>query len=46
MPAMAQTLSPHDLRHAFTTLALDTGVSSGDVLDAARHASLASWRMW
>lgn len=31
-------LSPHSLRHAFVTLALDAGVSLRDVQDAAGHA--------
>ncbi len=32
-------LHPHDLRHAFVTLALDAGVSLRDVQDSAGHAS-------
>src|SRR5664280_1801597 len=34
----AERLSPHSLRHAFVTLALDGGVSLRDVQDAAGHA--------
>jgi integrase/recombinase XerD len=34
----ADQLSPHSLRHAFVTLALDAGVSLRDVQDAAGHA--------
>src|SRR5664280_1138273 len=34
----AERLSPHSLRHAFVTLALDAGVSLRDVQDAAGHA--------
>lgn len=34
----ADRLSPHSLRHAFVTLALDAGVSLRDVQDAAGHA--------
>lgn len=34
----ADHLSPHSLRHAFVTLALDAGVSLRDVQDAAGHA--------
>jgi integrase/recombinase XerD len=33
----ADRLSPHSLRHAFVTLALDAGVSLRDVQDAAGH---------
>lgn len=33
------TLHPHDLRHAFVTLALDAGVPLRDVQDSAGHAS-------
>ena len=36
--ACADQLSPHSLRHAFVTLALDAGVSLRDVQDAAGHA--------
>jgi site-specific recombinase XerD len=32
------TISPHSLRHAFVTLALDAGASLRDVQDAAGHA--------
>jgi site-specific recombinase XerD len=35
---MARSIHPHDLRHAFVTLALDSGVSLRDVQDAAGHA--------
>jgi site-specific recombinase XerD len=34
----ADKLSPHSLRHAFVTLALDAGVPLRDVQDAAGHA--------
>jgi integrase/recombinase XerD len=34
----ADRLSPHSLRHAFVTLALDAGVSLREVQDAAGHA--------
>jgi site-specific recombinase XerD len=34
----AGQLSPHSLRHAFVTLALDSGASLRDVQDAAGHA--------
>lgn len=34
----AASLHPHDLRHAFVTLALDAGASLRDVQDAAGHA--------
>ena len=34
----ADRLSPHSLRHAFVTAALDAGVSLRDVQDAAGHA--------
>jgi integrase/recombinase XerD len=33
VPAKADTLHPHDLRHAFVTLSLDTGTSLRDVQD-------------
>ncbi len=33
------SLHPHDLRHAFVTLALDAGVPLRDVQDSAGHAS-------
>ncbi len=36
--AKAATLHPHDLRHAFLTLALDAGVPLHRVQDAAGHA--------
>jgi site-specific recombinase XerD len=35
---LADRLSPHSLRHAFVTLALDAGVPLRDVQDAAGHA--------
>jgi site-specific recombinase XerD len=38
VPDKAGSLHPHDLRHAFVTLALDTGASLRDVQDAAGHA--------
>ena len=38
VPDKATSLHPHDLRHAFVTLALDTGASLRDVQDAAGHA--------
>jgi site-specific recombinase XerD len=37
-PAKADSLHPHDLRHAFVTLSLDAGASLRDVQDAAGHA--------
>lgn len=36
---LKSTLHPHDLRHAFVTLALDAGVPLRDVQDSAGHAS-------
>ncbi|MEJ5915612.1 tyrosine-type recombinase/integrase [Pseudokineococcus sp. 1T1Z-3] len=39
VPDKAGSLHPHDLRHAFVTLALDTGASLRDVQDAAGHAN-------
>ena len=38
VPEKADTLHPHDLRHAFVTLSLDAGASLRDVQDAAGHA--------
>ena len=38
VPNKANTLHPHDLRHAFVTLSLDAGASLRDVQDAAGHA--------
>jgi integrase/recombinase XerD len=38
VPEKAESLHPHDLRHAFVTLSLDTGASLRDVQDAAGHA--------
>jgi site-specific recombinase XerD len=38
VPAKAESLHPHDLRHAFVTLSLDAGASLRDVQDAAGHA--------
>ncbi len=38
VPEKAETLHPHDLRHAFVTLSLDAGASLRDVQDAAGHA--------
>jgi len=38
VPDKAASLHPHDLRHAFVTLALDAGASLRDVQDAAGHA--------
>ena len=38
VPDKAETLHPHDLRHAFVTLSLDAGASLRDVQDAAGHA--------
>ena len=38
VPTKAGSLHPHDLRHAFVTLALDAGASLRDVQDAAGHA--------
>ena len=38
VPDKADTLHPHDLRHAFVTLSLDAGASLRDVQDAAGHS--------
>jgi site-specific recombinase XerD len=38
VPAKADSIHPHDLRHAFVTLSLDAGASLRDVQDAAGHA--------
>ncbi len=38
IPSKAESLHPHDLRHAFVTLSLDAGASLRDVQDAAGHA--------
>jgi len=38
VPGKAGSLHPHDLRHAFVTLALDAGATLHDVQDAAGHA--------
>jgi site-specific recombinase XerD len=38
VPGKAESLHPHDLRHAFVTLSLDAGASLRDVQDAAGHA--------
>ena len=38
VPTKAGSLHPHDFRHAFVTLSLDTGASLRDVQDAAGHA--------
>lgn len=38
VPTKANSLHPHDLRHAFVTLSLDAGASLRDVQDAAGHA--------
>jgi integrase/recombinase XerD len=38
VPEKADSLHPHDLRHAFVTLSLDAGASLRDVQDAAGHA--------
>ena len=38
VPDKADSLHPHDLRHAFVTLSLDNGASLRDVQDAAGHA--------
>jgi len=38
-PALAGTLSPHSMRHAFATLNLDAGASLRDLQDAMGHAS-------
>ncbi len=38
VPSKAESLHPHDLRHAFVTLSLDVGASLRDVQDAAGHA--------
>lgn len=38
VPDKANSIHPHDLRHAFVTLALDAGASLRDVQDAAGHS--------
>jgi integrase/recombinase XerD len=38
VPAKAESIHPHDLRHAFVTLALDAGAKLQEVQDAAGHA--------
>ncbi len=38
VPTKADSIHPHDLRHAFVTLSLDAGASLRDVQDAAGHA--------
>jgi site-specific recombinase XerD len=38
VPEKAQSIHPHDLRHAFVTLSLDAEASLRDVQDAAGHA--------
>jgi len=38
VPEKTGSLHPHDLRHAFVTLSLDSGASLRDVQDAAGHA--------
>jgi integrase/recombinase XerD len=38
VPGKADSIHPHDLRHAFVTLSLDAGASLRDVQDAAGHA--------
>jgi integrase len=38
VPEKADSIHPHDLRHAFVTLSLDAGASLRDVQDAAGHA--------
>jgi integrase/recombinase XerD len=35
---IAETVTPHTLRHAFITAALDAGVPLRDVREAASHA--------
>lgn len=46
VPDKATTLHPHDLRHAFVTLALDAGASLRDIQDAAGHADLRTTRLY
>jgi hypothetical protein len=46
VPAKAQSLHPHDLRHAFVTLSLDAGTSLRDVQDAAGHADPRTTRQY
>ena len=41
-----ERVSPHALRHAFVTLALDAGASLRDVQDAAGHADPATTRAY
>ena len=36
-PGIAKTVTPHTLRHAFITAALDAGVPLRDVQEAASH---------
>jgi len=38
VPDKANSIHPHDFRHAFVTLSLDAGASLRDVQDAAGHA--------
>jgi len=46
VPGKANTLHPHDLRHAFVTLSLDAGASLRDVQDAAGHADARTTRRY
>lgn len=46
VPHKAAALHPHDLRHAFVTLALDAGVPLRDVQDSAGHASPTTTRRY
>jgi len=46
VPDKATTIHPHDLRHAFVTLALDAGASLRDVQDAAGHADPRTTRLY
>lgn len=45
-PEKADSLHPHDFRHAFVTMSLDAGASLRDVQDAAAHADPKTTRMY
>jgi integrase/recombinase XerD len=46
VPSKSTSLHPHDLRHAFVTLSLDSGASLRDVRDAAGHADPRTTRQY
>lgn len=46
VPSKASSIKPHDLRHAFVTLALDAGVPLRDVQDSAGHESADTTRRY